>query len=147
MNSTTEKKPAVSRLFANLDSEGADEEPVAAKPDLEFKVKTTLPPRPPKELIDEVAEKNGFDSRQPGRSALPAAQSATSQDIPASTTPRVKKQRRQRVVRSEQLNMKVTEDTLNRYYALADKLQVPMGELLDRLLKAYESSGSADNIK
>jgi hypothetical protein len=147
MNSTTEKKPAVSRLFANLDSQGADEEPVAAKPDLEFKVKTTLPPRPPKELIDEVAEKNGFDSRQPGRSTLPTAQSATSQDLPGRITPRVKKQRRQRVVRSEQLNMKVTEDTLNRYYALADKLQIPMGELLDRLLKAYENSSSLDNIK
>jgi hypothetical protein len=147
MNSTTEKKPAVSRLFANLDSQGADEEPVAAKADLEFKVKTTLPPRPPKELLDEVAEKNGFDSRQPGRSTPATAQPAMAQDTPASTTPRVKKQRRQRVVRSEQLNMKVTEDTLNRYYALADKLQIPMGELLDRLLKAYESSGSLDNIK
>lgn len=135
---TANTKPPVSRLFAAIDMQ--DESPAEAKPQSEFKVKTAVPPRPPQEMLDEVAEKNGFDSRQPARPARPATQSPNSEESAAAVTPRIKRQRRQRVARTQQINLRVTESTMDRYYALADKLQIPMGELLDRLLTAYENS-------
>lgn len=133
MNSTTEKKPAKTRLFAQLDSQAEDAKPGAATIAMpEFTVKSAPPPRPPQELLDEVAAQHGFDSRQPARQPKVASVAA------ASTVESTKKQRRQRVVRTEQLNLRVTESTLSRFYALVDNLQIPMGELLDRLLNEYE---------
>lgn len=134
MNSDTEKKPAKVRLFAQIDSQVEDEKPATASAMPEFTVKSAPPPRPPKELLDEVAAQHGFDSRQPARQ-LKVATTATTPTVQAT-----KKPRRQRVVRTEQLNLRVTELTLSRFYALADKFQIPMGELLDRLLNEYERS-------
>ena len=133
-------KPPVSRLFAAIDMQ--DDNPADAKPLSEFKVKTAVPPRPPQEMLDEVAEKNGFDSRQPARPARLDTQPANSQEPAADIVPRTRKRRRQSVPRTQQINFRVTESTMERYYALVDKLQVPMGEVLDRLLETYEKQSS-----
>lgn len=137
MNTNTEKKPAKTRLFAQLDSQAEDENPASASAMPEFTVKSALPPRSPQELLDKVAAQHGFDSRQPARQPKVPTVAA------APTVQATKKPRRQRVVRTEQLNLRVTESTLSRFYALVDNLQIPMGELLDRLLNEYERNNAS----
>ena len=87
----------------------------------EFKPKVKPAPRPSSEQINAVAEQTGFPSRQP-------------------VTEPVKRARRFTTGRNQQLNLKVTEDTLNRFYAIADELHLPLGEVFDRAVKALEAT-------
>lgn len=77
-----------------------------------------------KELIDRIAEDNNFPSRQ-----------ATHKEDTS-----VKQQRRYRTGRNQQLNIKATEQTINKFYRLADKENITLGELLERALDALEKS-------
>ena len=88
----------------------------------EFKPKVKPAPRPTSEQINAVAEQTGFPSRQP---------------VPPEPVKRV---RRFTTGRNQQLNLKVTEDTLNRFYAIADELHLPLGEVFDRAVKALEAT-------
>jgi hypothetical protein len=87
-------------------------------------------PRPPKSIpvlkeeIREVSEANNFPSRAPERSKPSKA-----------TKP---PQRRRRTGRNVQFNIKATAETIARFTALADKKNVPFGELLDQLLEKAE---------
>lgn len=76
--------------------------------------------------IERIASEMGFPSRQP--TATPAAPSITP------------KRRRYTTGRNQQLNVKVTAETVERFYRLADQQAVPLGELLDRALQALEQS-------
>lgn len=79
-----------------------------------------------KAVIEQVAEQTGFVSRQvkPAVSAVVELGSRT--------------RRRYTTGRNQQLNIKVTEDAMKRFYAIADQLNLPLGEVFDRALKAYE---------
>lgn len=77
--------------------------------------------------IDRIAEDNGFPSRQAPR--------------PAEAMPR--KQRRYRTGRNQQFNIKATPETIQRFCRVADALDVPYGELLDRALDALEAAKPA----
>jgi hypothetical protein len=76
--------------------------------------------------IERIASEMGFPSRQPA--AAPAAPSIAP------------KRRRYTTGRNQQLNVKVTAETVERFYRLADQQAVPLGELLDRALQALEQS-------
>ena len=39
-----------------------------------------------------------------------------------------------------QINIKATAEAVNRYYALAEQLNVPLGALLERMLDTLEAS-------
>ena len=78
-----------------------------------------------KELIDRIAEDNNFPSRQ-----------ATHKEDAVL----VKQQRRYRTGRNQQLNIKATEQTINKFYRLADKENITLGELLERALDAFEKA-------
>lgn len=94
----------------------------ASEPDLsDFLPKTATGPKPSKEDIDKIAEETGFLSRQP-------------------QVAKVTRGRRYTTGRNQQLNIKVTEDTLKRFYAIADELGVPLGEVFDRAVKALEDT-------
>jgi len=84
-------------------------------------------PKPAKpvvrEHIDRIAETNNFPSRQ----AAPAPQPRTA--------------RRWRTGRNQQLNIKATAQTIERFYTLADARRMPHGELLDEALDALEKGG------
>ena len=80
-----------------------------------------------KELIDRIAEDNNFPSRQ-----------AVKEVSPISTGKR--QQRRYRTGRNQQLNIKATEQTIEKFYRLADKEKITLGELLERALDALEKS-------
>lgn len=76
------------------------------------------------EIIDQVASENGFPSRQPAKrptlSAEPSAPTRT--------------QRRHRTGRNQQINLKATTETIDHLYRVADRLGVPLGEVLARAL-------------
>lgn len=76
--------------------------------------------------IERIASEMGFPSRQP--IAAPAAPAAAP------------KRRRYTTGRNQQLNVKATAETVERFYRLADQQAVPLGELLDRALQALEQS-------
>ncbi len=71
-------------------------------------------PIAPRDQIRVVSEASGFPSRAP-ENAKP-------------------QQRRRRTGRNLQLNLKVTAETAARFTALADKRDLPFGELLKQLL-------------
>jgi len=81
-----------------------------------------------KELIDRIAEDNNFPSRQ----------ATHKEDVVL--TKSIKQQRRYRTGRNQQLNIKATEQTINKFYRLADKDNITLGELLERALNALEKS-------
>ncbi len=76
--------------------------------------------------IEHIASEMGFPSRQPV--VTPA--------VPVVAP----KRRRYTTGRNQQLNVKVTAETVDRFYRLADQQAVPLGELLDRALQALEQS-------
>jgi hypothetical protein len=79
--------------------------------------------------IDQLAEEHGFPSRQPAKTA------------PASLTPAetaLRPRRRHTTGRNQQINIKATPETIAHLYRLADEEHLPLGELLERALKAFE---------
>src|ERR1700733_1012491 len=75
-----------------------------------------------KEVIARIAEENNFPSRQ------------------ATKTPKEPRRKRRihRTGRNRQLNVKATDETVERFYKIADKRSVPLGELLEQALDALE---------
>lgn len=69
--------------------------------------------------IDKIAKETGFVSRQ-------------------SVVSERKSVRRYTTGRNQQLNIKVTEDTLQRFYAIADRLRQPLGEVFDQAVRVFE---------
>lgn len=76
-----------------------------------------------KAVIDQVASENGFPSRQA---------------VKPEVTPAPKKQRRYTTGRNQQINIKATAETIARLNAMADRMNVPLGEVLARALNALE---------
>lgn len=91
----------------------------------DFAPKAQAKPVEPQQ-IERIAAEMGFPSRQPV---------TTSPHSPGTQT-----RRRYTTGRNQQLNVKVTAETLARFYRLADKQGVPLGELLDQALQALEKS-------
>lgn len=86
-------------------------------------------PRAPKPIAPEAIEKIAAANNFPSRQAAPP---------PVSTPPRARRDRRYRTGRNQQLNIKATSETIERFYKLADAERTPHGELLDRALDALE---------
>jgi hypothetical protein len=82
-----------------------------------------------KEGIRQAAEKRGFQSREPakeqGREAAP-------KPVPA------RQQRRHTTGRNRQLNIKATEETIERFYAIADQQNWVLGEAFEHAIGALE---------
>lgn len=74
--------------------------------------------------IDRIASDMGFPSRQ--AAAVPEVTKAAPH------------RRRYTTGRNQQLNIKATAETVERFYRLADQQSVPLGELLDQALRALE---------
>jgi hypothetical protein len=100
----------------------------------EFKPRPkTARPRPDKDALREVAEKKGFVSREPDTPK--AAKAVTPPPAPA---PEPMPQRRYRTGRNRQLNLKVSDDVLRRFYALADSQDLILGEAFEQAVAALE---------
>lgn len=79
-----------------------------------------------KERIDRIAEENNFPSRQAAKEVSAIAGK--------------RQQRRHRTGRNQQLNIKATDQAIEKFYRLADKENVTLGELLERALDALEKA-------
>lgn len=75
--------------------------------------------------ITRIAEEHGFPSRQPPQAELAPLQR------PA--------RRRYVTGRNRQINIKATNETVERFIRMADERNVPFGELLDLALDAIEA--------
>lgn len=91
----------------------------------DFAPKAQAKPVEPQQ-IERIASEMGFPSRQ--ASTAPAV---------AKAAPR---RRRYTTGRNQQLNVKATAETVERFYRLADQQGVPLGELLDQALQALEKA-------
>ena len=99
----------------------------------EFAPKTELKPVEQSQ-IDRLAAENGFPSRQPARPVEISAVSAVASLSPPRVT------RRRTTGRNQQINIKAKGETIERLYRLADRDDLPLGELLDKALSAYEQA-------
>src|SRR5580658_2036866 len=77
--------------------------------------------------IERLATQNNFPSRQAPR---------------APAVPR-RKPRRYKTGRNQQLNIKATGETIERFLKAADAENVPLGEMLKRALDAFERAGGS----
>lgn len=93
-------------------------------PDLSEFGPSQAKPTAPKEAVRRASEEMNFPSRQ----------SVTAQPEPK------KQQRRRRTGRNVQLNMKVTQETMDRFTQLADAEGEVFGGLLEKMLDVYERS-------
>lgn len=81
------------------------------------------------------------------QAAAPAASEPTASPAPVSTSEASSgagaapgRRRRRRSEKTQQLNLRVSEDTLERFTQLADRKNVIFGDLLALLLDEYEKS-------
>lgn len=89
-------------------------------------------------VIDQVAEDNGFPSRKP---STPPAVESPPVPVPVEEPP-ARKQRRYTTGRNKQINIKATDQTIQRLYRLADARHITLGELLEQALDALEGAGT-----
>jgi|APLak6261699311_1056244.scaffolds.fasta_scaffold00056_15 hypothetical protein len=86
----------------------------------DFKPEKKPKPALPQEETDKLAESTGFPSRQPKL------------EKPVKPT----RGKRYRTGRNQQLNLKVTSDSMERFYKLADDMNAPLGEVFDQAITA-----------
>ena len=99
----------------------------------DFTPKSTPKPVEPQQ-IERLAADNGFPSRQPVAKPVPAVTAGPAMPAPA--------QRRRYVTgRNRQLNLKASDETIARFYRLADERQVPLAELFELAVAALEAQG------
>ena len=86
-------------------------------------------PKPEKRVeeaaIADIAQQNNFPSRQ----------------APKKTAPPKREQRRYRTGRNRHLGIKATDETVERFYKVADERKIQHGELLRIALDALEREG------
>jgi hypothetical protein len=80
------------------------------------------------ETIARIAKENNFPSRQAPKPAK---------------EPR-RKRRVYRTGRNQQLNLKATMETVERFYKMADERKVALGALLEQALDALERAGVSE---
>lgn len=106
--------------------------PFADLDEIEVKPKKKLDPEEAKK-ISQIAEQNGFPSRQ-ARAEAPPKQKAAE---PAIELP-IRRGRRLATQRTMQFNVRANPTDVSRFYQLADEYNVPLGELLKMALDALE---------
>lgn len=88
------------------------------------------------ENLLNLRPRKGEAKPQSEAEATPVPMSAPSSEVRAeSAAPR---RRKRRSTNTQQLNLRVSEKTLERFTALADKENVIFGDLLEKLLNHYE---------
>jgi predicted component of type VI protein secretion system len=92
------------------------------------------------DVIDEISRASGFPSRQPAKKK-PVA-SPEPQPRPQ---PQPQPQRRYVTGRNQQVNIKAKSETIALLNQLADEMNVPLGEVLERSLSALVISRKSQN--
>ena len=89
-------------------------------------------------VIQQVSESHDFPSREPRRGSSGGAQAPSTQNA-ASKSSAQHKPRRFRTGRNIPVNMKLDQATRDSLHRIADELDIPFGEVVERALKAFES--------
>jgi len=79
-----------------------------------------------RETIERIAEENNFPSRQAPRPKEPK-----------------RKRRVYRTGRNRQLSIKVTSETVERFYKMADERKATLGALLEQALDSLDRAGAS----
>jgi hypothetical protein len=113
--------------------------------DFAAKPKTQAKPVEPAQ-IERLASEHGFPSRQVATTpaapkARPAPEAKAAPRAPAAANKPAKAVRRYTTGRNRQLNLKASEETIERFYRLADAHQVPLAELFELAVDALETAG------
>lgn len=110
-------------------------------------------PKPDPVVIDQVAEANGFLSRQPVKQTAPegapapAAPAASKPQVAQAQTKEQLPSRRRTTGRSEQVNIKTTFAAKKRLMEISVERDMPLGEILEQALEALEKSWANNTPK
>ncbi|MGA9391858.1 MAG: hypothetical protein WBV69_15600 [Candidatus Sulfotelmatobacter sp.] len=92
--------------------------------------------------VKAISETANFVSREPALSAPPAAPVPVGRaSREAQREPIVREPRRHRTGRNIQLNIKARAETIDRFYAIADRHGWVLGEAFERAIAALERTG------
>jgi hypothetical protein len=92
-----------------------------------------------RDAINDLAHRENFPSRTPASAPVVAGAALRSPAAPVTSQEPVRRVRRQYVTgRNQQFNIKATAETVDRFYAVANEVGVPLGELLRLTLEAFE---------
>jgi hypothetical protein len=105
--------------------------PFADLDDIEVKPKKKLN-QEDAQKISQIAEQNGFPSRQAKVEPKPKKPEAPAVELP------IRRGRRLATERTMQFNVRANPTDVARFYQLADDYNVPLGELLKMALDALE---------
>lgn len=86
------------------------------------------------DAIEELSSKAGFPSRR-ATVETPVAKQSTEEPAKAGAA---RQGRRYTTGRNRQINIKATDDTIERLYAIADRRNEPLGAVLEAALDALE---------
>ena len=96
-----------------------------------FKPRTATKPAAQPEQVKAISEPASFVSREPIRTPRQTA------------APVVREPRRHRTGRNIQLNIKARAETIERFYAIADRHGWVLGETFERAIAALERVGAS----
>ena len=108
-----------------------------------FTPRTTAMPAAERDQVKEISEAANFVSREPAISAPPATSAPVARTWrEAQREPIVREPRRHRTGRNIQLNIKARAETIERFYAIADRKGWVLGETFERAIAALEREGA-----
>jgi hypothetical protein len=113
-----------------------------------FKPRTAVKPAAQPDQVKAISETASFVSREPTRSApqaapAPVARSAENRMTrEAQREPIIREPRRHRTGRNIQLNIKARAETIDRFYALADRNGWVLGEAFEHAIAALERAAA-----
>lgn len=97
-------------------------------------------PKADRDVIDQVAEAQGFPSRQPVKQQ-PEAPAQPAATVPSQAVEKEQLPSRRRTTgRSEQVNIKTTFAAKKRLMEISVERDMPLGEILEQALEALEKS-------
>jgi|ERR1022692_2062830 hypothetical protein len=106
-----------------------------------FKPRTSAKPAAQPEQVKAISETASFVSREPIRAPRQTAAAQVARG--AQSTPITREPRRHRTGRNIQLNIKARAETIERFYAIADREGWVLGETFERAIAALERDGAS----
>jgi hypothetical protein len=108
-----------------------------------FNPRTAAKPAAQPDQVKAVSETANFVSREPIRAPLQPAPAPVARALQeAQREPITREPRRHRTGRNIQLNIKARADTIERFYALADRNGWVLGEAFERAVAALERNAA-----
>ena len=109
-----------------------------------FAPRTAAKPAAQPDQVKAVSETANFVSREPARSApKPAPAPIVQASREAQRQQITREPRRHRTGRNIQLNIKARADTIDRFYAIADRHGWVLGEAFERAIAALERAAAS----